>query len=69
MGKKGEELVVPETDDHVCPAAHSSLYSAMRKKQTEGRVMWVCRHAPDDLGRDSGFIAAYSVLVDSQANS
>jgi uncharacterized RDD family membrane protein YckC len=23
----------------------------MRKKQTEGPVIWVCRHAPDDVAR------------------
>ena len=53
------ELVVPETDDHACPAAHSGMHGAVSEEEAKGRVMWFCRHAPDGIAGIDVF-GAYS---------
>jgi hypothetical protein len=45
------ELVIPETDHHVCSAAHFGMHGAACEEEAEGRVMWVCWYAPDDVAR------------------
>ena len=45
------ELVIPEPDDHVRPAAHSGVHRAVPQEQAESRVMRICRHAPDGIAR------------------
>jgi len=45
------ELVIPEPDDHVRPAAHSSVHRTVPQEQAESRVMRICRHAPDGIAR------------------
>ena len=33
--------MIPETDHHVCSAAHCGMHGAVCEEEAEGRVMWV----------------------------
>jgi hypothetical protein len=43
------ELVVPEADNHIRPAAHAGMHSTMPKEQAENRIMRICSHAADGI--------------------
>ena len=45
------ELVMPGADDDVGPSAHPGMDGIVTEKQAEGRIMGICRLAPNDAAR------------------